>query len=354
MALEELTIAEILKRDGYRTALFGKWHLGAHRDYGPQKQGFDEFFGIRGGFIDNFNHFFLHGTGFHDLYEGTKPVKAPGKYFPELITRRSLDFIEESKNDPFFLYFPLNIPHYPEQAPKKFAEPFKDMTDSARKSYATIMHATDHYIGRILDKIEELRLREDTVIIFMSDNGHSEETTNRIRVDNHMSGHPEGHFYGASGGGFTGKWNGQKGTFLEGGIRVPAIISYPRKVPGGESRDQIITAMDWLPTIMDLCGIKYREHDPKLDGYSVVKILENPRANSGYQGILNFQWIKHWAVRMHEWKLIGREGANNYKLFRLTDKEPERINYAKDRKDILTEMLQIREAWKKDVFTSEG
>ena len=145
MPLEELTIAEILKRDGYRTALFGKWHLGAHRDYGPQKQGFDEFFGIRGGFIDNFNHFFLHGTGFNDLYEGTKPVKAPGKYFPELITRRSLDFIEESKNDPFFLYFPLNIPHYPEQVPKKFAEPFKDMTDSARKSYATIMHASTRH-----------------------------------------------------------------------------------------------------------------------------------------------------------------------------------------------------------------
>jgi len=354
MALDEVTMAEILKREGYRTALFGKWHLGAHRDYGPQKQGFDEFFGIRDGFIDNYNHYFLHGTGFHDLYEGTISVKAPGKYFPELMTRRSLTFIEECKDDPFFLYFPLNIPHYPEQAPKKFAEPFKDMKDSKRKSYATIMYATDHYIGRIIDKIEELGLREDTVIIFMSDNGHSEETTNRIQVNNHKSGLPKGHFYGASGGGFTGKWTGQKGTFLEGGIRVPAIISYPRKVPRGESRHQVITAMDWLPTIMDLCGIKYQEHDPKLDGHSVVKILENPKAKSGYQGILNFQWHKKWAVRMREWKLIGREGANNYQLFRLTDKEPERKNYAEDRNDILAEMLQIRNAWMKDVFSSEG
>ena len=188
----------------------------------------------------------------------------------------------------------------------------------------------------------------------MSDNGHSEETANRIRVDNHESGHPKGHFYGASGGGFTGKWNGQKGTFLEGGIRVPAIISYPPKVPRGESRDQVITVMDWLPTIMDLCGIKCRADDPKLDGHSVVKILENPKAKSGYQGILNFQWHRKWAVRMNEWKLIGREGANNYQLFRLTDKNPERINYAKDRNDILAEMLQIRKAWMKDVFSSEG
>ena len=354
MALDEFTMAEVLKRAGYRTALFGKWHLGAHRDYGPKKQGFDEFFGIRDGFIDNYNHYFLHGTGFHDLYEGTKPIKAPGEYFPELMTERSLAFIEECKDEPFFLYFPLNIPHYPEQAPQKFAEPFKDMTDSARKSYATIMYATDHYIGRIVDRIEELGLREDTIIIFMSDNGHSEETGNRIRVDNHKSGHPKGHFYGASGGGYTGKWKGQKGTFLEGGIRVPAILSYLGKAPSGELRDQIVTAMDWLPTIMDLCGIKYREDDPELDGHSVVKILENPKAKSAYQGILNFQWHKNWAVRMHEWKLIGREGTNNHQLFRLTDKEPERINYAKDRKDILSKMLQIRKAWMNDVFSSDG
>jgi hypothetical protein len=85
-----------------------------------------------------------------------------------------------------------------------------------------------------------------------------------------------------------------------------------------------------------------------------VKILENPKAKSAYQGILNFQWHKNWAVRMHEWKLIGRESTNNHQLFRLTDKEPERINYAKDRKDILSEMLQIRKAWMNDVFSSDG
>ena len=81
MALEEITLAEVLKSAGYRTALFGKWHLGAHRDHGPKCQGFDEFFGIRDGFIDNYNHYFLHSTGFHDLYEGTEKVSADGKYF---------------------------------------------------------------------------------------------------------------------------------------------------------------------------------------------------------------------------------------------------------------------------------
>ena len=301
--------------------------------------------GSETGFIDNYNHYFLHGTGFHDLYEGTTPVKAPGKYFPELMTERSLAFIEESKDKPFFLYFPLNIPHYPEQAPKKFAEPFKDMKDPSRKSYATIMHAVDHYIGRVVDKIEELGLRKDTLFIYMSDNGHSEETGNRIRVDNHKSGHPKGHFYGASGGGFTGKWKGHKGTFFEGGIRVPAILSFPKKVPQGVTNSQIITAMDWLPTVMDLCGIEPKEGDPKLDGHSLLPVIKNPYQISAYQGMLNFQWHKNWAVRMDEWKMIGREGSENYQLYRLTDKEPERKNYAQDRKDLISTMLSIRESW---------
>ena len=244
MALAERTLAEALKPAGYRTALYGKWHLGAHRDFGPKKQGFDEFFGIRDGFIDNYNHYFLHGSGFHDLYEGIKPVKAPGKYFPELMVQRSLKFIMQNKDRPFLLYVPFNIPHYPEQALKRFEAVYKDIADPARRSYAAIVSTTDHYIGQIVDKLEALGLRENTIIIFMSDNGHSEETGNRIRVDNHGSGYPKGHFYGASGGGSTGKWIGQKGSFLEGGVRVPAIISYPAKLPKGEVRGQIITAMD--------------------------------------------------------------------------------------------------------------
>ena len=349
MALEELTMAEIFKREGYRTALFGKWHLGAHRDHGPKKQGFDEFFGIRNGFIDNFNHHYLHQAGYHDLYEGTTPVKADGKFFPELMTRRALRFIEESKDEPFFLYVPFNIPHYPEEAPKKFAESFKDINDEATRSYATIMYATDFYIGEIINQLRELELLENTIVIFMSDNGHSEETNYRISVDNHLSGYLKGHFYGASGGGFTGKWTGQKGTFLEGGIRVPAILRYPAKIPKGETRDQIITAMDWLPTVMDLCGIKKRDGDPPLDGHSLLPVIENPYQMSGYQKILNFQWHKSWAVRMDEWKLIGREGSKKIQLYRLTDQEPERKNYSSERNDIVEGMLALRKAWLDDL-----
>ena len=348
MALEEVTLAEALKPAGYKTALFGKWHLGAHRDYGPKKQGFDEFFGIRDGFIDNYNHYFLHGTGFHDLYEGTNPIKADGQYFPDLMVKRSLNFIDQNKDKPFFLYVPFNIPHYPEQSLKKHELLYKDMKDPARRSYGAIVTTTDYYIGKIIDKIEEHNLRDNTIIIFMSDNGHSEETGNKIRVDNHKSGYPKGHFYGATGGGSTGKWIGRKGNFLEGGIRVPAIISYPSKLPQGAIRNQIITAMDWFPTVLDLCDIKQKANSPKLDGHNIVPIIKDKKANSNYSR-LHFAWGTQWAVREEAWKLIGNKNNSNMSLHNLSDKKPEVINYAKDKPDIVKHLLSLHKSWAEDV-----
>ena len=350
MALEEVTLAEILKTAGYRTALYGKWHLGAHRDYGPMKQGFDEFFGIRDGFIDNYNHFFLHGNGFHDLYEGTMPVKAPGKYFPELMVQRSLKFIMQNKDRPFLLYVPFNIPHYPEQALKRFEEVYKDIAEPARRSYAAIVSTTDHYIGQIVDKLEALGLRENTIIIFMSDNGHSEETGNRIRLDNHRSGYPKGHFYGASGGGSTGKWIGQKGSFLEGGVRVPAIISYPAKLPKGKVRGQIITAMDWFPTVLDLCGVQQLSGSPKLDGHSVLPLIRNAKAKSKNK-ILHFAWGKKWAVRESDWKLIGSDGNTKVSLRNLADAKPEARDYAKVKPEIVRRLRKLHTDWVNEVST---
>ena len=180
LALDEVTLAEVLKRAGYRTALFGKWHLGAHRDHGPRTQGFDEFFGIRNGFIDNYNHHFLHQTGYHDLYEGTTPVRSKGEYFPELIIKRALAFIEENQARPFFLYLPFNIPHYPERL-EKFEKPFRELKDEALRSYATITYATDFFIGQVVEKLDQIGVLDESVLIFMSDNGHSEETSYRIR-----------------------------------------------------------------------------------------------------------------------------------------------------------------------------
>jgi len=346
MALEEVTLAEALGLAGYRTALFGKWHLGSHRDFGPKKQGFDEFFGIRDGFIDNYNHYFLHGQGFHDLYEGTAEVWAKGEYFPSLMVDRSLKFIDENKDRPFFLYVAFNIPHYPEQALKQHEKPYENLT-GPRGPYAAVVTTTDHFIGQVVDKLEELKLRENTIIIFMSDNGHSMENTNRIRVENHKSGYPKGHFYGAHGGGNTGKWIGQKGSFLEGGIRVPAIISFPAKLPQGEVRDQIITAMDWYPTVLDLCGVQ--KPDVHLDGHSLLPVISSDTASSPH-GVLHFQWHKSWAVREGDWKLIGRDDRPQASLHNLADKEPEVVNYAKQKPEIVARLRKLHDDWAKDVM----
>ncbi|EON78375.1 Arylsulfatase [Lunatimonas lonarensis] len=170
MPLDEVTIAEVLKDNGYRTALFGKWHLGASLENGPLEQGFDTFFGHRSGFIDNYFHYFLHGKGFHDLWSDNKEVFAPGTYFPSMMTEKAIEFIDASKNDPFFLYMAFNLPHYPEQPDSAFVAKNAGL-EEPRRSYATVVSIVDDLIGQVMNKLEDLNLRENTLIIFMSDNG---------------------------------------------------------------------------------------------------------------------------------------------------------------------------------------
>ena len=340
MALSEVTLAESLKAAGYRTALFGKWHLGAAATHGPTKQGFDEFVGHRGGFIDNYNHHFLHGKGFHDLFRGTTEIHRRGEYFPDLVTAETLRFIDNHKGDPFFIYVAFNIPHYPEQPDKRFDERYKDLP-MPRRAYAKMISTVDDRIGRVLAKLDEHELTDDTVIVFMSDNGHSEESS-AIRFDDHTSGLPKGHNYGANGGGGnTGKWRGHKGTLYEGGIRVPAIVRYPRSLPRGVVRGQAITACDWMPTILDLCGVD----DPagaELDGRSLLPIINDDAPT--HHKAMHWQWQKRWAVREGDWKLISPN-----LLVNLADADPEQKNYADDNPEIVARLRKLHDAWVKDV-----
>jgi arylsulfatase A len=344
MFREEITIAEMLKGAGYNTALFGKWHLGAHMDHGPTEQGFDEFIGCRDGFIDNYNHYFLHGKGFHDLYEGTEEVFMRGTYFPDLITERAIKFLDKNKKVPFFMVVAFNIPHYPEQADKKFDDRYKDL-DMPRQSYAKVVSTTDDRMGVVVKKIETLGLRENTIIIFMSDNGHSTEDAH-IRVDNHTSGYPKGHHYGPyGGGGNTGKWRGSKGSFYEGGIRVPAMISWPSKLPMGAVRDQAITAADWLPTIMELCDVPLPE--VTLDGKSILPIIRSADAPT-HHTVMHWHWQDKWAAREGDWKLLGK-GQESQFLGNLNDPQPEKKNYIEEQPDIVKRLQALHVEWLKDV-----
>jgi arylsulfatase A len=344
MFREEVTLAEVLREAGYKTALFGKWHLGAHPDHGPTEQGFEEFFGLRGGFIHNYNHYFLHGNGFHDLYEGKQEVWAKGNYFPDMITERATQFIDKHRQVPFCMVVAFNTPHYPEQADSKFDERYQNMA-MPRRSYAKMISTADDRMGRIVDRLEEHGLRENTLIVFMSDNGHSAEDF-KIRGENHSSGLAEGTNYGANGGGGnTGKWLGHKNTFLEGGIRVPAVISYPTKIPQGVVREQAITAMDWLPTILSLCQVPLPE--VKLDGSNLLPVIESATASSPYD-VLHWQWSDRWAVREGDWKLIGQGDAGQF-LGNLSDAQPEKKNYLNEEPALVKRLQALHETWAKEV-----
>lgn len=361
MPLSEITIAEVLKENGYNTGIFGKWHLGGALENGPMEQGFDKFYGFRGGFIDNYVHYFLHGKGFHDLWDNKEEIFERDSYFPTLMTEKTIQFIEENKDEPFFVYAAFNLPHYPEQCDPQYTSYYEDL-EEPRKSYAAVVSTVDDKIGQIMNKLEELKIRDNTVIFFMSDNGHSTEET-MIRIDNHLSGLPKGTNYCANGGGgFTGKWRGAKSSFLEGGIRVPSIISYPEHFPENETRDQIISGMDFLPTICEITGSKLPEC--KLDGYSLLPIIKSDNAESSHR-ILYFQWEDQWAVREGKWKLIvnGLDTTGEFSnhpalneemespyLANLEDENPEEHNYADEYPYIVEKLTKLHEKWAEDVF----
>lgn len=344
LPLSEITLAEALKEAGYATALFGKWHLGSEYGHGPINQGFDTFFGHLGGFIDNYNHHFLHGKGFHDLYEGDEEIFMRDEYFPDLTTKRAVEYIEANKNTPFFMYVAFNIPHYPEQPDAKFDGLYMNM-EMPRRSYAKMISTVDDRMGAIMKKLEKTGIRGNTIVLFLSDNGHSAENNSGIRVDNHTSGFPKGHYYSANGGGGnTGKWIGHKGQFYEGGVRVPAILSYPVRLPKGVVRDQAVIGADWFPTILKLCGVKLPK--AKLDGRSLLPLIKSPDGPSPHK-VLHWGWAGKWAVREWPWKLSG-SGNKALHLGNLDDEAPEVKNYLEEKPELVKRLRDLHNQWAKD------
>ncbi|RPF82971.1 MAG: sulfatase [Verrucomicrobia bacterium TMED71] len=346
----EITLAEVLKEAGYETVLFGKWHLGAKVGHGPLDQGFDQHFGHLSGFIDNYTHYFLHGQGYHDLYDDNEEIFRRNEYFPVMIVDEAVEYIGEDREAPFFATVAFNLPHYPEQPLQELKQAYPDL-EMPRQSYARVVETVDRQIGRILQKLDETDQREDTIIIFSSDNGHSEENNRGITVGYHNSGYPIGHYYLAhGGGGYTGKWIGHKATFLEGGVRVPMIISYPKELPQGIARDQAITIMDWMPTLLDLIDLPAPRN--RLDGHSLLTIIKNANAPTPHP-VLHFDWREDWAVREGDWKLIAKKNRQSgemvYSLHNLADAKPEVADYASEKPELVAHFKTLHESWAKEV-----
>lgn len=283
----EVTLAEFLKPAGYQTAHIGKWHLGYSPDLSPNTQGFDHSFGHMGGCIDNYSHFFYWGgPNTHDLHRNGREVFHDGEFFPDLMLREAVDFIRRNQSKPFFLYYALNTPHYPYQGGVKWLERFRHLPHP-RDMYAATLAAQDERIGELLKEVANLGLREKTIVIFQSDNGHSTEE--------------RAHF----GGGSAGRLRGAKFSMFEGGIRVPAIISWPGKLPEGKVRNQMAHAMDWFPTLAELCRVPLPERP--IDGRSLVPVIKSDDAPSPHEFLdwqIGIGSGATWAVRRGPWKLI--------------------------------------------------
>ena len=166
MPSEQITMAEMFKAAGYTTAHIGKWHLGYIPEHMPNAQGFDYSFGHMGGCIDNYSHFFYwQGPNRHDLHRNGKEIFADGKYFPDMMAEEASAFIRHHKDEPFFIYFAMNTPHYPYQGEAQWLEHYKDLPHP-RNLYAAFLTSQDARIGKVIAALEENELRDDTIVNF--------------------------------------------------------------------------------------------------------------------------------------------------------------------------------------------
>jgi arylsulfatase A-like enzyme len=327
---EQYTLAELFKDNGYRTGHVGKWHLGMSEETGPNAQGFDYSFGHLRGCIDNYSHFFFWaGPNIHDLYENGKEVFHDGAYFPDLISDRALKFVDTHQNEPFFLYYAINMPHYPYQPTNKWRKHYKDV-ENPRGEYAAFISTIDERIGFLLDKLDALGIRENTIIIYQSDNGYSTE----VRA--------------FDGGGDSGPYRGAKFSLFEGGIRLPTLISWKNNLPENTVNDQFIVNYDWMPTLANLCNLNKVPTD--IDGLNMAPMIKNPGTTSPRTSAF-WKMGNQWVVRKGKWKLLGFPKDTSHKgeidleedalfLSNLDEDVSEMTNLAKDHPEVVKELLE--------------
>lgn len=335
---DEVTIPQMLKPLGYATGHVGKWHLGYTKESMPNAKGFDSSFGHMGGCIDNYSHyFFWEGPNRHDLWENGKEVWREGENIGHLGVKQCCDFLEGHQHEPFFLYWAINMPHYPLQGFAKWRKHYENLP-FPRSLYAASVSSLDELIGQVRSKLQELGLTDDTLIFVQSDHGHSTE---------------ERTFFG---GGNAGPYRGAKFSLFEGGIRIVSVASYPNVIPAGQVRDQLVTGCDWLPTIAALTGATLP--DRKLDGRSLIPILAAATAPTEHP-TFNWQFQQQWASREGDWKLIGnpRDTSNKAPITRadqlflsnLAQDVSEMTNFAAEHPDIVARLKAQHEAWVQDV-----
>jgi arylsulfatase A-like enzyme len=327
------SLPQLLQNHGYDTALIGKWHLGYLPQFSPKAHGFMSFFGFKAGYIDYYQH--TDNGGQPDLFENDAPVKVDG-YMTDLITERSVSYIDAHAKSPFFLEVAYNVPHWPYQVPDQPSTAIgnsrhvlpHDEDPGTRADYVKMMERADQGVGRILSAIGRNGIAANTLVIFTNDNGGEWLSRNAPLFN-------------------------RKFSVYEGGIRVPAIMRWPGRLPAGVVTDQVGITMDLTATILAVTGAPVPA-DGKLEGINLMPLLARGAA---LQSRTLF-WrvvsptrptLDQRAVRDGDWKLFVEGGPARMMLYNLRDDIGERNDLAASNTAVVRRLAQLLQAWEKDV-----
>ena len=312
------TLASLLRDAGYTTALIGKWHLGFAPHFGPLKSGYQEFFGPMSGGVDYFTHCDFGGR--HDLFEGEAEVKRIG-YLTDLISERAVEFIRRQRGREFLLSLHYTAPHWPwetraDEAEARRISSIVHTDGGSVATYLTMIRHMDEGVGRVLEALEAIGAKQDTLVVFTSDNGGERFSDNWPLV-------------------------GKKMDLLEGGIRVPYLVRWPARVPAAATTAQLAMTMDWMPTFLEAAGVPPHPDFP-LDGVSLLDTISKGKV---------FERELYWRMKFREqramragaWKYLSIEGDEF--LYDLSRDARERANFARREPAKLAELRRRYQAW---------
>lgn len=318
LRLDQVTIADRLRALGYATACVGKWHLGGGIEYRPTRRGFDEFYGTLA------NTPFYHPTNFVDsrISDDVRPVADPAFYTTDAYAERAVDWIERSKNRPWFLYLPFNAQHAPLQAPKKYLDRFSGITDEKRRIFAAMLSSMDDAVGRVMGKVRALGQEENTIVFFIADNGGPTQST--------TSG--------------NGPLRGFKMTTFEGGPRVPFVAQWKGRWPAGKVYDFPVINLDVLPTVVAAAGGK-AESARSVDGVDLTPFVTGANPARPHQ-TLYWRYGPQWAVRHGDLKLVvSRGGSGKPELYDLSKDVGESKDLAAAQPAKVRELQALWDKW---------
>jgi arylsulfatase A-like enzyme len=331
LATDEWLLSQALKEAGYTTAIVGKWHLGhADRKYWPRQRGFDYQYGPLLGEIDYFTH---EAHGVMDWYRDNKPVKEKG-YATTLIGEDAVRLIEKhDPKAPLFLYLTFTAPHAPYQAPQNYLDMYKNIADPSRRAYAAMITAMDDEIGNVVEALEKRKIRDNTLILFQSDNGGPRSAKFTGEVDMSKSTIPAD----------NSPYRDGKGMLYEGGTRVVALANWPGHIRPGTVVDEPIHIVDMYPTIANLAGASMAKTKP-LDGLDVWPTISEGKTSPRSEVVYDIEPFRA-AIRQGNWKLVWQATLpSKVELFNLAQDPAEKINVASENPQKVAELQQRVEA----------